>query len=169
MEHGSIGHNNGPYDVLLHVPLIVRPPKSWPGPPAAEVEAVHELRSVAATLRHAAGIEPGRGGPSLVPYLLGRDLEPGPRFAVAESSLAVSVRTARHRLIADRQGGGMQLFDRTAEPLERTDVASEEPEALAELVGHLRSWQRQLEPLAPVAAEIDEETVQGLRDLGYID
>jgi arylsulfatase A-like enzyme len=169
MEHGSIGHNNGPFDVLLHVPLIIRPPKSWPGPPRAEVDAVHELRSVAATLRQAAGLPPGRGGPSLVPYLLGRDLEAGPRYAVAESSTAVSVRSGRFRLVADREGGGIRLYDRAAEPLETTDVAAIEARALAELTAYLRTWQRELAPLAPVAAEVDDETVEGLKDLGYID
>jgi arylsulfatase A-like enzyme len=169
MEHGEIGHNDGLYDVLLHVPLIVRPPKSWPGEPRREVDAVHELRSVAPTLRQAAGASAGRGGPSLVPYLLGRDVEGVSGYAVAESSTLVSVRNARYRLVVDRRGGGARLYDRAAEPLEETDVGPSRPRELAELAAYLRTWSAGLAPLAPVPTEADEETLEGLKSLGYID
>ena len=63
----------------------------------------------------------------------------------------------------------MTLYDRSAEPLERTDVIAQEPAIAAALRRHARLWRDGLEPLEERAAEVDEDTAEGLRALGYVD
>lgn len=169
MEHGSIGHQGGLWDVVLSVPLIVKPPAGWPGVPTPRVSEPVELRSIVATLRQAIGAPPGAGGPSLVPYLLGETPEEAPAYAISESSDEIRVRTATHSLIVGKGDGSRRLFDRSAEPLERTDLSAERPELVAGLTQVLRRWRDGLEPVTPADVEVDEETIEGLRALGYID
>jgi arylsulfatase A-like enzyme len=169
MERGLIGHQGGLADVLLSVPLIIKSPASWPGERAAEVADLVELRSIVPTVREAVGAAPGPGGPSLVPYLVGRPNPQAPAYVVAESTLAVMVRSATHSLLVSKEDGSSKLFDRTAEPFESTDVADREPEIVAELSRYLRVWRNSLEPIEPVGVTVDDETIEGLKDLGYID
>jgi arylsulfatase A-like enzyme len=169
MERGLMGHQGGLSDVLLSVPLIIKPPVSWPGEPMGEVEDLVELRSIVSTLREAAGAARGAGGPSLVPYLLGRQAPDPLIYVVAESTLAVMVRSAGYSLLVSKEDGSSQLFDRTAEPFETTDVAGREPEITAELTRHLRAWSRALAPIEPMRIAADDDITEGLKDLGYID
>jgi len=169
MEYGSVGHSGGLWDVLLSVPLIVKPPRSWPGEPLARVSEVVELRSIISTFREAIGAAPGRGGPSLVPFVLGEQPAARQRYAFAESTHEVRVRSVTHALIVNKQDGSQRLFDRTAEALERTDVSASQPEVLAELSAALRAWRAGLRPIQPAEVEVDEKTIEGLQALGYID
>jgi len=168
-ERGFIGHQGGLVDALLSVPLIVKPPAGWRGEPSAEVDTIVELRSIAPTLREAAGLAPGRGGPSLVPFLLGEEVDDPPSYAVAESAIEVNVRTATHNLIFDRETESFALYDRRSEPFEATDVAADQPEVLAAMRNHFRAWLAALQPITPETSVADDATVEGLKDLGYIE
>ncbi|MCZ6508903.1 MAG: hypothetical protein O7A04_12770, partial [Acidobacteria bacterium] len=107
--------------------------------------------------------------PSLVPYLLGRQASDAASYVVAESTLAVSVRSRTHALLVSKEDGSQRLFDRTAEPYEVTDVAAREPEIMAELTRKLGAWRRALVPLQPTHVDVADDTAEGLKDLGYID
>ncbi len=104
-----------------------------------------------------------------MPYMLGEPPAEPALYSVAESSREVRVRSATHALLVDKADGARRLFDRTAEVFERTDVSAGEPEILAELTQALRAWREQLVPLRAAAAEVDQETIEGLRALGYIE
>ncbi len=167
-EHGQLGHQEGLYDTLIRVPLIIKTPASWGFEPRRIDDHVVELRSVAPTLRRAAGLPAGRGGGDLLALMRG-DAVDGFTHAVAENSQEIALRTLDHKLVAKRESGAMVLYDLMADPGETTDVAAEQPDVVAELAGLLRRWRSSLRPVAAVRGEVDEGTVEGLRDLGYIE
>ena len=169
-EHGSIGHQKGLFDELIRVPLIIKPPSSWEALVGTNLETLAELRDVAPTILQALGIEPEEGRYSLLPSIVGRaDAAELRRYVVAESSGEIAVRTGNLKLLAAREGGRVRLFDLIADPGETVDVASSRRADLALLRGYLAEWQDGLKPFATVRREIDEETLEGLKALGYLD
>ena len=170
MEHGRLDHSSGLFDTLLQVPLIVKPPASWPGPRGERVDSLVELRALMPTFMDAARIVGERPPDSLVPWIVGRPREAVRReFIVAESENQVAIRTQRFKLVVDRDGGGVELFDLVEDPGETRNVARGRSETVASMRRLLAEWQRSLSPLTGDAEELDAETVSGLRDLGYID
>ncbi len=107
---------------------------------------------------------------SLLPWILD-DAEAAVErpWAVAESGRDVAVQTKTHKLIVVRDGGALSLFDLEADPGEQRNVARERREDLARLRGYLEVWQQGLDPVGPLESELTEETVEGLRALGYLD
>jgi arylsulfatase A-like enzyme len=96
-----------PYDLALHVPLVIRLPGASPGVSDALVQAIDLLP----TLLDATGIEPVAGlpGRSLVPLLRGEDTPgdnllfatvTGRHFGAARGMEERTVRDHRHHLIA---------------------------------------------------------------------
>jgi arylsulfatase A-like enzyme len=76
-DHGSFEHGNSLYQELLHVPLLVRPPRDGAaGVAGTREDGVVTLVDLGLTLQELAGIEPGQQpvGLSLLPRLEGRPL-----------------------------------------------------------------------------------------------
>ena len=168
LEHGSVGHRNWPWNELLHVPLIAKQPKSWPGPRAVLDDTLVESRSIAATMLDAAGLEPPAGAQSLLAALVGEHFEPR-RYVVSETNFSIAVQTPSFKLITDRDGNSPRLYDLKNDPLETTDIAGERRREVAELRGFLADWRQGL-VLAPVSTDIVEgATVDQLRAIGYLD
>jgi arylsulfatase A-like enzyme len=168
-EHGGMAHGTTLYDELIHVPLVIKPPKSWGAAGAAKVSALVEHRDLLPTFLEAAGASLPETGDrrSLKPWLRGdRGVER--EFVVAELGGSIALRTADYKLIVD-QGRDARLFDLARDPGETRDVAAEEPERVARLEGQLRRWRAGLHPIPPGAEKLDDETVEGLRALGYLD
>jgi arylsulfatase A-like enzyme len=170
-EHGGWFHGQSLHDELVHVPLLVKPPASWRAPRGLRVDGLVESRDVPATLLAAANVEPGPPGTvDLRPWVRGEGAADGPRsFAVSESAAEVALRTARHKLIVSRDGGGYRLYDLVADPGETEDVAAGAAPELAQLRRRLSEWRRGLQAArkGPVI-EVDAETREGLDALGYV-
>ncbi len=168
-EHGGMGHGRSLHDELISVPLVIKPPASWGGPRGGTVDALIEVRDLAATVLDAAGDRERAAelGYSLVPWLRGESRE-ARSFVVSEHYDSVSVRTVDRKLIAHRDGSAPELYDLVEDPRERVDIASERPEEVTELVGMLRRWRAGLSATEAEAASLDEETLEGLRSLGYL-
>ncbi len=124
----------------VRVPLLVR----WPG----RIQAGLRVAQIAAaidllpTLADLAGIpiraEKPLDGVSLKPLLVGGD-EPWPeRHIFAYWRGRASIRTQQYRL--DQEG---QLFDLTADPGQRTDVAADHPEVTATLKTELAAFEKE--------------------------
>jgi arylsulfatase A-like enzyme len=170
MEHGVIGHSSGLFEQLIRVPLIVKPPASWPGPRGTRLDPLVELRALKPTFLDAAGLAGERPAESLVPWIAGRPGEAERReFIVAETATQVAIRTAELKLVVDRDGAGVELFDLTADPAETTNLAADRPAEVARLRQHLADWRGSLRSAQADQAVLDRDTEEGLRALGYLD
>jgi hypothetical protein len=89
-------------------------------------------------------------------------------FVISELGSAVAVRTADHKLIVDREGGKEMLFDLARDPGEHTDIAAGDPGTVKRLEAFVRRWRADLHPIPPGAETLDDETIDGLRALGYL-
>jgi len=81
----------------------------------------------------------------------------------------VAIRTDRFKLIVDRDGEGIELYDLAEDPIEQRDVAATRPDEVARLRRLLAGWRRALRPVTGDQQVLETEIVEGLRDLGYID
>ena len=171
-EHGGMAHGTTLYDELIHVPLVIKPPKRWRAPAGAQVDAMVELRDLLPTLLEAAGakLRPDRATRSLLRWAVDGKGD-GREFVVSELGTTVAVRTATHKLIFEREGDGAResLFDLESDPGETRDRFADQPQTVAQMERYLRSWRAALHPIQPGQEKLDDETVEGLRGLGYLD
>ena len=158
-EHGVPEHGNTLYRQALEVPLIISYPKALAS--GAVVETPVSTRQLPATLVQLAGLDAGSPfpGPSLTalakagsgaaPGLL--DADPGPLYSevrharglpawypVSRGDLVSVVRDGWHAI---RNGDGtLEIYDFTADPDERTDLApSASPDVVSRLMALLDS------------------------------
>lgn len=170
-ERGGIEHGHTLKEELLHVPYVWKLPEGWHAGGLRHRGELVETRTLAPTLMDLVGqpIPPAVSAPSLVPWLVGEG--PGrPPYTVlaAESNGMFSVRDARFKLVAQPATKSFELFDLESDPQELREVSAEHPQELERLRGALRSWRASLHSLRTGSAELDAETEQGLRSLGYI-
>jgi hypothetical protein len=129
-QHGRTAEDPASlYDASLHVPLLLRHPPSLTG--RRVLADLVELRDVAPTLREWLGLERDAAGSLLerTDAPVGRPSTERPIVLPREGG--GSVRTASRHLVV--QGGERRLFDPRRDPLERIDLAAEEPEVVREL------------------------------------
>lgn len=180
-EHGGIGHSVTLYDEVLRVPMLW----SWPGhiPPGKRIDAEAGLVDLVPTLFSLIGIEPSDSlqGRSLAPYLLGPAHPALPRPMVADKGSGHdralhAVRVGDWKFIEreKRRMPDLELYDLADDPKERTNRWA------GELIrGYaLRQWlawhlQEEAQRAAPApervpAETLDPETVEELRNLGYL-
>ena len=170
-ERGGIEHGHTLKEELLHVPYIWRLPKTWRGRGQSHEAAMVETRTLAPTLMALVGqpIPPRVSAPSLLPWLAGpRPAAPPYRILAAESNGMFEVRDERFKLLAQPAKKSFELFDLEADPGERRDIAAEHPAEFEALRSAFRAWHAGLHPLAMRSTQLDAETEEGLRSLGYI-
>ena len=169
MDHGAMGHGHTLYDELIRCPAVF----SWNGhiPRGVVVDEYVENIDIAASILDLLKVDvpPGLHGSSLVP-LFTRTAPPRPAFSEMKG---VAIRRGTWKLWL-RPGGIKSLFDLSADPFERKNLARQDPQVLSELEAELRDWQENLvkppfpSPL-PQEAALDSVTVEMLRSLGYIE
>jgi len=164
-EHAQIFHGSSLYAEQIHVPLVIRLPKSagtlpgrWP--------TVVELVDIVPTLLDLQGIRvPDLDGQSLLPLIESRG-EPPDEIArswlYARDLAAVQLRDAK--LITD--GSRAQRFDLREDPLETNNLAGANAPSLEHLLVSITSGDG--EPLTEHAVDIDESTKAELEALGYV-
>lgn len=170
-DHDGFEHGHSQYQELLHVPLVF-----WgPGVVDARITAPASHVDFLPTLLDALDISApgGLAGISLWPALRGES-EPPSRALLAEGILYGAERKALLRwpfkLIEGEDGGAAQLFDLSADPRERRDLAATQiagREALAAELSERLRVARDGAP-SPERAAIDAPTREGLRALGYL-
>ncbi len=181
-EHGMLLHGFDLHREQVHVPWVIRPPKSWAeqrGWSPARIEGLVELVDVPATLLDMLGfsptehLSPQAAGRSWVPLLAGRGrarnevLAFVPR-AVGEGS---ALRTEQlllfemsylddFALVApERRRLGPYLFDLTQDPAERTNLAADRTQRLD---GARRALAGRVEDLAARRVDLSGGASQGL-------
>jgi arylsulfatase A-like enzyme len=182
-------HTHYLYDPTQHVPLILRFPDRFPR--GTIVEAQAGLADLAPTLLDAAGIRPSMEmeGRSLLPLLRGEETEG--RFAFAENGRTIArsgeeenprwlvegdagkwrmIRADGWKLIRipTPSGSVYELYDLTSDPGETTNLADRRTDIMKRLLAPLEEWRLASESGSIAETEIDEETLEGLRSLGYV-
>jgi arylsulfatase A-like enzyme len=164
-EHGRLKHGSHLYEETIRVPLVM----AGPGVPIGRrddlVQGIDLFPTVAALL----GLEPAPGLP-------GRPLlaEPRERPAISETATGIgpdggaiqltAVRTSSWKLIEAPALSRVELYDLTADPDERRDLADVAPERAA-LVETLARWRA----TTPVASQTASANLgDKLRALGYV-
>ena len=173
-EHGEDGHGFFVYEATLHVPLVFVPPGAGSALRRSEVVSLVDVMPTVAEL---AGlpIPAGVQGRSLAPLFArsGRLADrPAysetfyPRFHFGWSDLA-SLRDGRYKLI---ESTAPELYDLSADPSEKENLVSREPEKYLALKRQLTSLTAASSrgALNPLPATSDPEAARKLASLGYL-
>lgn len=177
-EHGRLEHGNSFFDELLRVPLIVLPPQRARRPQVV-TEPVSTI-DVFPTLLDILGlpVPETASGDSLLRFVEGT---PGrPRLLISSSSSSGdvqggSIRRGRWKLIDHPvQEANPLLFDSDADPEEKDNLAgtgvAEEPGLRQALQDHFELVDAARAALPTGApAEVDAESLERLKALGYVD
>ncbi|HME72709.1 MAG TPA: sulfatase-like hydrolase/transferase [Myxococcota bacterium] len=191
-EHGGlINHSLSVHQTLLHVPLLVRHPATFPA--GLRYPGLVSTVSIFPTLLEAAGATPAPGWEPAVPSLPHTATAPPLPFAVSEYSLPVwelsllalavpgtdvgpfavrqrAIQDGTHKLVV-RSDGGEALYDLAQDPSEGTPLPAGD-EAAASLRAALERWLASLpvrgEQRAGGHLEMDPNTLRSLRALGYV-
>lgn len=168
-DHGLLGHSLSLYDCELRIPLIIHGGKT----PAGRQERLTEIVDVAPTLLRLAGLEKPKGWQ-------GKDLfeaDPRPGFSRTQSDSPAwkieldAVVTDEWKLILNGNKGDKLLFNRRTDPEESQDLSAEQPETVSSLLGMLhrhRAENLRLRTGHQSQVTVDEETMEQLRQLGYM-
>jgi arylsulfatase A-like enzyme len=189
-EHGDFGHGaqiHVPradsvrlklYDELLHVPLLVRPPRA--SALTGRTDALASLIDLGPTSLDLLELQPVPSwhGVSLAPVLRGearsvRD-EVYSEYAIRGEGIwqpIVSCRTQRWRYIHDGAFGRHQLHDLEADPAEQHNLYSTGVSALLELREKVQQHLLLAHSSSALVAEVEmaPEVAERLRGLGYLD
>lgn len=185
-EHGKVGHSESLHNRVLHVPLAFR----WPASiPPGETGAAVQLVDVMPTVLDLLGLPPpdARDGRSLAPWLRGVSAA-RPAFSEQRSSRGecrrlglpihcrlnrFAVQTERFKLVTSQLPPWERLYDLRDDPLETQNVAAAHPAEVARhralLAGHRAAAERAAPDGGPAPPDVDADTLQRLRDLGYLD
>jgi arylsulfatase A-like enzyme len=138
-EHGSAAHANGVYQEVIRVPLVVRAPGLEPG----RDDRPAQLLDVAPGLLHLLGLpaHPGFQGEDPFAVASRRDRS---RFVISDTPWKTQLGVVRSgfKLIRDADTGSSLLYDLGADPGEKTDASSSQPDRARELKARLAAWRR---------------------------
>ena len=157
-EHGLLGHTEGLYEPIVHVPLLIH----VPGGAGKRISKLVERIDVTPTVLDLAGQDP-RGnelqGRSLVPLLRGSNV-PWRQYAFASSKRNMAtvtdflidervVRDARWKLHWYLHKNRFELYDLDKDPLETRDVGAQNPAVVQRLTLELLKQIELSRPHAP--------------------
>jgi len=173
------GHETDIYEELIRVPLLLVAPDRLPaGRTTAQLVRQVDLMPTLLDLLGIA-VPPGLDGVSLLPAVIaGVDLgleaflEACGRVRGTARDRRTGWRTAVWKYITAPQAPGVpdELYDLTADPHERRNLAAREPARVAEFRARIAAVEAMTVEAAPALTEAEEEAVaQRLRDLGYIE
>jgi arylsulfatase A-like enzyme len=182
-EHGGKLHDEV-WEETLRVPLVIRHPDGRGA--GTRVRRRVGLVDLAPTILEALALEPlplAQGRPLSRAIRAAGDARPEPVLAekvvgpppgaAGEPSLKQALLLGDDKLVT-RPGAAGQLFDLAADPGEKLDLRQSRAataERLGELLGKRNALNRKLReaiPGAAAAVELDDETVERLRALGYL-
>ena len=190
-EHGGWEHDQSVYEELMRVPLIVRFPRGQFG--GRRIRSVASLVDVIPTLAQyldQPALAAGARGRSLLPLISGAEPDrdrgfhiPGMRmnrkkhfrpWKEARGDTNVVIRHAMWKGIWNVEPDTLELYDLAQDPREQSSVSAQHPELAADMLRVARAWYQECggrgaAPAATPEEELDEETRQNLRALGYID
>jgi tetratricopeptide (TPR) repeat protein len=169
-EHGEATHGVFAYEATLRVPLVVYAPALFA--PRVVAEPVRHVDLVPTILDVlGAQLPGGLSGRSLLPLLSGRRQETRPPLYFEALSTSINRRWAP--LYGLREGSLKyvelplpELYDLSADPGERRNLAATRPQELERLAASLKRIRAPDRGVAPVKE--DPQTLERLRALGYV-
>ncbi len=181
-EHGGTGHGVTVFNECVRVPLVFWAPGLVPGHRRALVSLV----DVAPTLLEAARVPSPDGfaaeGRSLWPMIVGGDPGNGWNWNYSElvypsKGIAFTYREGDDKvvhIVRDKMGrkDWTGLFDVARDPFERNNLAGRHPELLRRLRRKMRAVREEHLREARAGANprpLDEDALERLRSLGYVD
>ncbi len=170
-EHDGFEHGHTMYDELLHVPFAV-----WaPGVEARRVPEAVTLTDLMPTLLDAVGfpVPEGLDGISLWPAIAARKTPPK-RILLAEFPLYVTPQRAiidwPWKLVEFIQDEEQELYDLESDPAEQHDVSEDHPDIVERLLAVTADrFVPTPGDTSGIPVELDEDTLETLRALGYVD
>lgn len=196
LDHGGVGHAQSVYDELVRVPMLWKfPGGAGAGMRVADsVSLVDVMPTLLDYLGHSRESS-GDLGRSFLPLLAPRAGQKGLDAKVASVRMArdlhyrpsvdlrglvnVAVSEGRWKGIWNDETETFELYDRDRDPSETTDLSLLEPDVAKRLRTAAKRWIAERPPSAPrglVSEEVDTEgtevspeTLERLRQLGYID
>lgn len=136
-EHGQHYHGSALFEEQIRVPVIVQ----VPGVPPRRVQGAVHTFDLPGTLMSIVGVpaRPRLRATDLGPYILGEPPESlPPVFSEIRSKKAII--DGHLKLIHDTTFGFSELFDLSADPGERRNLAGRDPETIAHLRGKMLRW-----------------------------
>lgn len=182
-EYGRYGHGNLPYDVLTHVPLMIRFPEDAKVEQPQTIDGLVRTVDILPTVLDFVGadlspdMQNRMRGESLMP-LIQSGVHPSFDVVVTEkemrggTSLRFGFRTERWKLLYDGEEDRVLLYDLDADPEEETDVSIRYPEVVERFRENLENRLRVIEETSRdiVIPEIEESSgvEERLKALGYM-
>jgi arylsulfatase A-like enzyme len=183
-DHGEKGHKRSLYAESVHVPLLIKYPRSARIGRDARLVSLVDLFPTILELS-GADSPAAHQGRSLL------EAEPDPERPIffellstfyhratdgrysREDEAWMAVRRGEHKLIVVPSQERAELYRVSRDPTEQNDIALGEPERVAELSHVLDLWKRDAKQLANTGASteanLDPEQLERLRALGYLD
>lgn len=171
-QHGPTG-SLSLHSTVTRVPLFMRIPG---GLGAGQVAKIVELVDVMPTLLDVTGADVPSSvqGASLVPIMEGSGRPPYIAFSESPNLGGQrAVAMGGMRLLTSVDGEEARLYDLAVDPAELVDIAAEAPDRVEVLQRHLEAWSKMvsvasLDPELRTEEELDDETLEQLKSLGYI-
>jgi len=165
-EHGHMEHNTTVYDEMIKIPLIVHAPGLEPGEVSQHVGLIDFFPTFVELFDLDVYTLPFQGR-SLAPFFAGREPEPTDYYFSINSGhkQAFTLRGDRYKYVHHIHRE--ELYDLVEDPGETVNIIAEHPV----LAACLRQRGMALIYLAPSSEELrqmDEEDVNRLRDIGYL-
>ena len=178
-EHDILGHGRRVYQTDLHIPLIIRGAGISPGRTAVPARGI----DIGVTLLGLAGLSPAQG-------MLGVDLIANPpamdRVRVVETyggavphipgakavmagrpPMRQAVFSENWKLIIG--GNGPELFDLAKDAAELTNLAKQDRTRVESLTKHIADWDSATPRSDASEAQLNEQDVDALKSLGYVE
>ncbi len=166
-EGGRMVHTSGPVLELARVPLIL----AGTGiPEGRRISEITQTLHLLPTLVELAGLpihDEAWEVDSLLPYLQEEPLAQGSRgVAYSEGGGLATLRTEAWTLTVRNRN--VKLYDRRNDPDETRNVANDHPERVDRLLEALKDRRSASPTSDATAVELDDETIEELRALGYL-
>ncbi len=170
-DHGGFEHGHTLYDEVLRIPMIWWGPGFESGRRSEPASLIDVFPTVMEAIGQAAPF--GLPGRSLLPSLSGGGHGP-PRTLIAERTLyGPELETAiswPFKVIHEPLRRQARLFDLSADPGESLDIAHQQMDQTRRLMKSLQAYRRLAASVEGAeAAELDSETLETLKSLGYVD
>jgi arylsulfatase A-like enzyme len=182
-DHGNKGHKRTLYAESVHVPLIVKYPRSASTGRDPRLVSLVDLFPTILELAGTRSPRPHQGESLLV-------AEPVPDRSIffellstfyyrrgdgagfrREDEGLLGIRRDDHKLIVVDSEDRAELYRMSSDRSEQRDISAEEPERVAELRSALAAWREESRSLSQGSAdaELDAAQIERLRALGYLD
>jgi choline-sulfatase len=154
-EHKIYRHGFEIYEVLAHVPLMIRAP----GAPPRRIDSPRSALDLAPTILDLIGVaaEPSFLGKSLVPELYGK--EPEPRDVIvdlprtSDNDRRRALIHGRYKILSYGDDEAFELYDVVADPREEKDLHRKQKTLFAEMKDRYKKAMGQIKDICPKHTE----------------